>query len=376
MPVGFADGDDDKIIWSGTSNGHFSVKSAYLSLFDEENADFCWKFLWRLCMPPKLKIFFWLIVQGKLLTNAERMKRRFTRDELCPICHVHTESLLHMLRDCPRVTKIWQKLNCSNSIKGAMQLDWVGWLAANGHCSMKCYGGMNWNVLFTFTCWYIWKWRNKNVFEEGFQFPINPTKIIIESATEWFLSKEKKNVVNEQASVALKWLKPANGWVKLNVDGARSNLHGNIGAGGVIRDQFGNWINGFAAYFGHGEVLEAEAWGMLLGLKLASDIGMDKVVVECDSKVLVNLVNNGVDELHPLKTVIDYCLHIQAGFSECIISHVFREVNTVADALSRCNLSAEIGAIYFEQPPPQITSFLLDDLCEVLRYRKVVTAIG
>ncbi|PRQ26177.1 putative RNA-directed DNA polymerase [Rosa chinensis] len=279
MPVGFAGGDDDKIIWSGTSNGHFSVKSAYLSLFDEENADFCWKFLWRLCMPPKLKIFFWLIVQGKLLTNAERMKRRSTRDEFCPICH----------------------------------LDWVGWLAANGHCSMKCYG-------------------------EGFQFPINPTKIIIESATEWFLSQEKKNVVNEQASVALKWLKPANGWVKLNVDGARSNLHGNIGAGGVIRDQFGNWINGFLAHFGHGEVLEAEAWGMRLGLKLAADIGMDKVVVECDSKVLVNLVNNGVDELCPLKTVIDYCLHLQAGFSECIISHVFREVNTVADALSRCNL--------------------------------------
>ncbi|PRQ23567.1 putative ribonuclease H-like domain, reverse transcriptase zinc-binding domain-containing protein [Rosa chinensis] len=329
-----------------------------------------------MCLPPKLKIFLWLIIQGKLLTNTERMKRRLTSDNSCPICHTHSESLLHLLRDCPRVNKIWQEINCFDNIRRAMQIDWAKWLAANGYCTMKCYGGMNWNVLFTFTCWYIWKWRNKNIFEEGFQFPINPVKVIMDSVTEWYLAQGKKNTRTDQTTVALKWLKPGNGWVKLNVDGARANLNGKIGAGRVLRDQDGNWIHGFTAHIGQGQVLEAETWGMLLGLQMAANLGMDKVVVECDSEVLVSLMNNGVDDLHPLKTVINFCLHLQSSFSECVISHVFQEVNTVADGLSRCNLSAEIGAIYFEQPPPQVTNIVLDDLCEVLKYRKVATAIG
>ena len=42
-----------------------------------------------------------------------------------------------------------------------------------------------------------------------------------------------------------------------------------MGAGDVIRDYTDVWIEGFFGHIGTGEVIEAEAWGLLLGLKMA-----------------------------------------------------------------------------------------------------------
>lgn len=71
-------------------------------------------------------------------------------------------------------------------------------------------------------------------------------------------------------------------FLKLNVDGSRNN-HGVIGAGGIIIDNSGIWIKGFTHHIGVGEVIQAEAWGIFLGLKLASDLCIRNLVVECDS---------------------------------------------------------------------------------------------
>ncbi|KAI5333774.1 hypothetical protein L3X38_023906 [Prunus dulcis] len=54
-------------------------------------------------------------------------------------------------------------------------------------------------------------------------------------------------------------------------------------AGGVLRDSSGQWMRGFAVNLGVGQVLEAELWGIYLGLKLAWDIGCSAVVLESNS---------------------------------------------------------------------------------------------
>lgn len=47
----------------------------------------------------------------------------------------------------------------------------------------------------------------------------------------------------------------------------------------------------------------------------------------------------------------------------------------VADSLSKCSIGTEFGVKFFEQPPPQVTSVLLDDLCDVPRSRNIVIAL-
>jgi hypothetical protein len=87
IPVNFGQRGNDKIIWGETSNGHFSVKSAYLLLMQEDIPPrYDWKIIWKLPVPAKLKTFCWLVSHHKLLTNMERVKRRLTSDPLCSIC--------------------------------------------------------------------------------------------------------------------------------------------------------------------------------------------------------------------------------------------------------------------------------------------------
>ncbi|PRQ39591.1 hypothetical protein RchiOBHm_Chr4g0426941 [Rosa chinensis] len=127
---------------------------------------------------------------------------------------------------------------------------------------------MDWNELFIIVCWHIWKWRNKGIFEANFTFPHNPKEIIFQYATE--ISNASKPSIDNRPHqiVTLHWEKPARNNFKLNVDGSRSYA-GVIGAGGLIRNSSGVWIKGFSHSMGVGEIVEAEAWGLFIGLKLA-----------------------------------------------------------------------------------------------------------
>ncbi|PRQ51455.1 putative ribonuclease H-like domain, reverse transcriptase zinc-binding domain-containing protein [Rosa chinensis] len=372
IPVGFEGSGPDRIIWGETSNGCFSVKSAYLALIKEENYDaFPWYFIWKLPIPPKLKTFMWMLCQGRILTNVERVKRRLASDPSCPICHEHPETLIHMLRDCPSAKNVWNGVVCLDTIARSMQLDWYDWLAANTHCNRPCFDGLKWCGVFVYTCWYIWKWRNMAVFNGNF-YPLSiSSKIILDAANDWKIANIGSVASRRTSTIFLSWSKPPDHYFKLNVDGARGP-NGLIGAGGVLRDHSGTWISGFSASLGNGTVLQAEAWGLLLGLQLASKNRCQHLIVECDSEVLVNLINNGVNDLHPLRSVLCSCQFLRGQFLSCDIRHVYREINLVADLLSKDGVGADLGVHFMEQPPPQVINALLDDLCASPRSRTVI----
>lgn len=44
--------------------------------------------------------FIWLAFKNKLLTNMERVQRHLGHDAKCPVCQLHEEDTLHVLRDC------------------------------------------------------------------------------------------------------------------------------------------------------------------------------------------------------------------------------------------------------------------------------------
>ena len=266
---------------------------------------------------------------------------------------------------------IWKNIICSETIARTLTLDWSGWYKANIHCKVSCYGGMKWCSIFMFTCWQIWKWRNLAVFEEETQPPFQPVKTIIDNATAWYNAQDFGKQKQGSKCIALKWNKPNTGWFKLNVDGARNVHNGRIRAGGVIRDYTGVWIEGFFAHIGIGEVIEAEAWGLLLGLKMAVKLKIERLEVECDSELLVNMINQGANQLHPLKTIINSCIELQNTFIDCRVMHIYREINKVADSLAKCSLDRDLGVQVLDQPPMHITQALLDDLSDFPCFRNV-----
>ncbi|CAL8129782.1 unnamed protein product [Prunus armeniaca] len=99
----------DTCIWGPSSNGVFSVKTAYeLSARFNEVTGSPWKFIWNLKIPPRVKMFTWLLTQKKILTNVQRVRRHLSRDPSCPLCHYHEESLQHLFISCPRVLALWR----------------------------------------------------------------------------------------------------------------------------------------------------------------------------------------------------------------------------------------------------------------------------
>ncbi|CAL2251951.1 unnamed protein product [Prunus armeniaca] len=117
----------------------------------------------------------------------------------------------------------------------------------------------------------------------------------------------------------------------LNVDGSCKPASGNIGAGGVLRDSFGNWIKGFAVNMGNGQVLEAELWGLFFGLKLALDKGVNRLIIEMDSALCVQLIQQTVAyRFHPLAGLLHSCGTLLRQFENHQIQHVYMEKNYLA----------------------------------------------
>lgn len=164
----------DKLIWGLTSNGKFSVKSAYHGLTEcGARPNPLWKIIWNLHIPPKIQIFAWTVVHERVLTNVQRVKRNLTSDSSCHMCPGKPETLLHLFRDCARAKHFWLSIQAPNNLNLTLLLDWKSWLSANAHCSSMWYPNLTWQCFFFFGCWFLWKWRNKAIFDPAFRFPPN-----------------------------------------------------------------------------------------------------------------------------------------------------------------------------------------------------------
>lgn len=92
---------------------------------------------------------------------------------------------------------------------------------------------------------------------------------------------------------------------------------------------------GFHQFLGTGDSFLAEAWSVLLGLKLASDLGVENLWLESDCLNLINLLNdNIVDCMHHYAPMINLCRSFLSRFKHHKITHVLREANQCADGLA------------------------------------------
>ena len=64
---------------------------------------------------------------------------------------------------------------------------------------------------------------------------------------------------------------------------------------------------------------------------------------------------------HPRYSLIHSCLNLLHGNWLCLIRHVYREGNRVADCLAKMGHSLELGVTYFADPPSQVSGLLEND---------------
>ncbi|CAN1188123.1 Putative ribonuclease H protein At1g65750, partial [Linum perenne] len=101
---------EDMMVWGLEPDGRFSVKSAYNMLLElnSEEGSSGWARVWNWEGPNKVKHFLWLATHGKLMTNVERAKRRFTQDTTCEHCNNQYEDTAHVMRNCEFARNVWR----------------------------------------------------------------------------------------------------------------------------------------------------------------------------------------------------------------------------------------------------------------------------
>lgn len=90
----------DRILWRWDPGGRFSVKSAYSALSEGGVRDVHANKLWRLRIPLKGKIFYWIVLKKRLLTADNLIKRGWTGDTTCVLCGSEEETMDHLFTNC------------------------------------------------------------------------------------------------------------------------------------------------------------------------------------------------------------------------------------------------------------------------------------
>lgn len=138
--------------------------------------------------------------------------------------------------------------------------------------------------------------------------------------------------------------------LKLNTDGA-SKTSGLLGGGGLIRNSKGDILFAFSHFYGTTTSIIVEARALLDGIKYLRTFFCRPVLIECDSKVLVQIINKAA---HCPWTILAYVREIKSLIlSEDSISHIFREANTVADLLASQACSNNCNSFYSSSELPR-----------------------
>ncbi|KAK5777246.1 hypothetical protein PVK06_045213 [Gossypium arboreum] len=132
------------------------------------------------------------------------------------------------------------------------------------------------------------------------------------------------------------------GWVYLNTDGSVKNVDRFAVAGGLLREQDGNWIVGFTRYLGNYEVIDSELWGILDGVQIALDCGFRKVIIRIDNIEAVNLIHEGVSGGSNSALVMRIVLLLKS-LSHWNLQHIPREENSIANRIVKLRRDRETG---------------------------------
>ncbi|XP_059301947.1 uncharacterized protein LOC132053868 [Lycium ferocissimum] len=123
-------------------------------------------------------------------------------------------------------------------------------------------------------------------------------------------------------------LLPVTNVFKLNIDGSYYKNTEKDGIGGVVRNEYGDFIVAFTIPVQCSSSNQAEAMAIRFGVKWCKQNGYMNVHVELDSMIIANMLNNKDTNNLKLKHRVRSTTKLLNGTNHCI-SHCYREVNKV-----------------------------------------------
>ncbi|KAK8697852.1 hypothetical protein V6N13_113987 [Hibiscus sabdariffa] len=128
-----------------------------------------WTRVWKIPVPQRVRVFVWLVFHGRLLANAEQVRRHILDSELCDFCGAVREDIEHVLRSCCMAKGVWMR-SIPAANRHTFNLPFTDWLYKNLFDNSFMVADMDWSTRFAIMCWLFWKCRCRLVLasEEGY----------------------------------------------------------------------------------------------------------------------------------------------------------------------------------------------------------------
>jgi hypothetical protein len=361
----------DKLIWAGTKNGCFSVRSAYhlAKSYGEAEVGSCsngdkekvfWNMIWRIPVSRVVQHFLWKACNNILPTKENLYKKRITEDSLCPVCKSEIETVGHILWSCESSKDVWAE--CGRSIQKCHS-------AEEGFPDIleKLVDRLSEEEmqLAVGVARQIWLRRNSVIFGGDF---LSPSALITHAKaqiSEYQKAEEGRRLthVHRARPRCVKWERPKEGFVKLNWDAAINRRSNRMGAGVIARDETGMVVAALSASRPSiTDPATAEAIVAWMMADFCCKLGFRRVVLEGDSMEVVTALKRGGNCSERYGHFVDDARQLLNSLELWHVHHVGREANTVAHELAQHGATLADECIWTTDFPDFLMPLVLSDV--------------
>ncbi|KAF7812642.1 reverse transcriptase [Senna tora] len=287
--------DEDRRIWPFTIDGQYYVKTGYKCALSELRAasassnkssgsgERVWESLWKANVAPKIKDFIWRIFRNALPSNHNLARRNMHVDPIYPLCKAYEETTEHLLFRCEKASQVWFGSPFLWDARLAPQLSTIDTITLIIKNAAEMFNG----------------------------YSFNPQDVLIKAsmeACEFLNSSLQRDGPGAHVNLRRdrpKWCPPSEDSVKFNVDAATD-------------------LTNFKA------------------LKVASSLGFSSIIIESDSKVVIDFCSGQLDSWL-LESILSHVLiSLPPNIAICF-SNVPRTCNSAADFLAKGSLNSSLS---------------------------------
>ncbi|XP_075497854.1 uncharacterized protein LOC142535307 [Primulina tabacum] len=255
--IPIASGEPDSAIWVHSSDGVFSLKSAWELVRLRDQVSDIFTPCWGSWLRPTMSFFLWRFWHQWLPVDDVLQRRGFELASKCQCCEM-PETFTHIFIDSPLARSVWHYFGAVFHVRIPLTSDFRLFLSAwKRHPGWTPRGHVK-EFLPFIVLWFLWtarndaKHRHLHISAETVKSQILSYLRLAHAAStvkpmHWrgVLQAARAMGIFVQLRRARKltivrWLRPPFGCFKLNVDGSSRGSPGDSTVGGVVRDSSGH----------------------------------------------------------------------------------------------------------------------------------------
>ena len=180
-------GAPDTFSWRLSADQAYSASSAYGAMFIGCSRPVGARQLWKTSAPPRVRLFFWLVMHGKCWTAHRRWRHGLQDECTCVLCDQEDETMDHLLLGCVFSRQVWQLCLAAFNLQGLVvvrecraMLWWTDSRRGLPKVLRRAF-----DSLFFLVGWSLWKERNARTFGGSPRSPALLLQAILDEADFW-----------------------------------------------------------------------------------------------------------------------------------------------------------------------------------------------